>query len=101
MTSLKSSPIWAMTQGGSAIILRPRRRMVVLGFSAVTMVAETALRSIATGEGCCAAKFPAAINWNDCVSAVSKRVAVGLFAPPRVGTNEEPGVMSTKLLLVG
>ena len=59
--------------GGSAIMLSPRRKIVVLGSIAVTMVFEMACRSIATGAGCCAAMLLAAINWNDCCSAVLKR----------------------------
>ena len=47
-----------MIQAGSAMVLRPRRRMVVLGLTAVTIVAATALRSIATGAGRWAATLP-------------------------------------------
>src|ERR1035438_2278342 len=75
MTSLKSSPISAMIQGGSAIMLSPRRMIVVFGSIAVTTVLEMDVRSMATGAGCWAAILPATLSWNDCVSAVLKRVA--------------------------
>src|SRR5712691_12475670 len=101
MTSLKSSPISATIQAGSAIMLRPRRKIVVLGSTAVSTVLATATRSMAIAAGCWAVTLPAAINWNDCPSAVLKRVAVGLSGPPSVGTNDDPGVLRTKLLLVG
>ena len=83
-------------------MLRPRRRIVILGLTAVTIVAATAVRSMRDRRGVCAADVA-----NDCsagtiaTSAVLKRVAVGLSAPPSVGTKVEPGSLSTKLLLVG
>ena len=82
-------------------MVRPRRRMVVCGSTAATSVAATAVRSMAAGAGRCAAALPAAVSRNDCVSAAVNRVAVGLSGPPRVGTNVAPGVLRTKLLLVG
>src|ERR1700743_2681146 len=101
MTSLKSSPISATIQAGSEIMLRPRRRIVSLGLTAVTIVAVIALRSTAIGAGRRPMVLPAVFNWNDCVKAVSNLGALGLFAPPSVGTNDDPGSLSIKLLLVG
>ena len=101
MTSLKSSPISAVIQAGSAIMLRPRRKIVVLGSIAVSTVLATVPTSMATGAGRWAATLPAAINWNDCSSPVLRRVPTGLSVPPIVGTKEDPGVLRTKLLLVG
>src|ERR1035438_1836825 len=101
MTSLKLSPISAMIQGGNEIMLSPRRMIVVFGSIAVTTVLEMDVRSIATGAGCWAAILPATLSWNDCVSAVLKRVAVGLSVPPSVGTKDDPRVLRTKLLLAG
>src|SRR5215467_13978689 len=51
ITSSKFSPIWAMIQDGREMVVSPRRRMVRLGSTPVTMAALTAPRSRGTGGG--------------------------------------------------
>src|ERR1700752_3167514 len=100
MTSLKSSPISAITQLGRAIIESPRRKIVVLGLMAVSTVLATAFMSIETGAGRWATRLPVVASRNDCSSAVLNRAPTGLSGPPRVGTKDDSGVLRLKLLLV-
>src|SRR6476660_68085 len=96
MTSLKKSPSSEMIHGGSEIDARPRRTIVRLGSTPVTIAALTAVRLMPTGAGRWAAVRPTACRTSESRSADLKRVAVGLSVPPSVGTNVDPGALRTK-----
>src|SRR5262245_47266125 len=102
ITSLKSSPICETTQSGREIDERPRRKMVTRGLTAAVIVLVTAVRS--SGRGGATARTASremASRLNASASADLNRVATRLSLPPRTGTNEEPGSLSTKFELVG
>ena len=75
--------------------------IVILGSIAVTRVFEMAGEVDGDGSRTLGCDVADRVQLKDCVSAVLKRTPVGLSAPPSVGTNDDPGVLSTKLLLVG
>ena len=82
-------------------MLRPRRKIVVLGLTAVTIVAATALRLIATGSGTLRSRVADGVQLERLRQRGIESRCRWTVRSAEVGTNVDPGTLSTKLLLAG